>query len=219
MQSARIHDLLQLGPGERVILLRDAPASDEIARLIASLANTHGGTIVFGARSARAVGGVGDPQAALSRIAHAAERVRPSIVVEPQIAALDGHTLILLDVPQGRDAPYVGPDGGVLVRKGRWSIAAPPEQARELARRAIDNAMLIPLVDRDSGQRLQAKNATASIDIEHLLDKLERLIVANAELTGRLDRASAWRARLTDQAIGAALGFIVSVLVYLIGIN
>jgi predicted HTH transcriptional regulator len=219
MQSARIHDLLELGPGERIVFVRDAPAPDEIAALIASLANTQGGTIIVGAQRPQSITGVRDPQAALKRISQGADRVRPALVIDPQIATHDGKTLILLHVPQGYDTPYVGADGRVLVRNARRSVAATPQQAAELAQRAIENAALIPIFDRETTQRLQRKSVAATIDLDQIIDKLERLIVANAELTRRLDQANSWHARFMDQMIGAAMGFVVSILIYLIGLN
>ncbi len=219
MQSARIQDLLELGPGERVVFVRDVPAPDDVAALIASLANTRGGTIIFGAQRPASINGVRDPQTALSRISQGVDRIRPALVIEPQITTHAGKTLIVLDVPQGLDTPYIGPDGRVLVRDAHGSVAATPQQAAELAQRAMRNAALIPLFDPETTQRLQRKTVSATIDLDQIIDKLERLIVANAELTRRLDQANSWQARITDQIIGAALGFVVSIVIYLIGLN
>ncbi|HEX6291803.1 MAG TPA: ATP-binding protein [Herpetosiphonaceae bacterium] len=215
METARIHDLIRLGPNERIIFERDAPTPEAIARLIASLANTHGGTILFGIDRRKAVVGLRNPQAALSKITRGAQLVTPPILIEPRSVELDGATLIALDVPQGTNAPYTAPDGRILVRAQRGSAPASDQQAAELARRAFTGALLMPLGEQ---RRLQAKNAPP-VDLEHILLKLEHLIIANAELTRKLDEANSWQSRMADQLIGAALGLIVSVALFYLGLG
>jgi len=215
MYSARIADLLRLGPGGYTLFVADVGAPGDIARLIAGLANSDGGTILFGAAASGRVTGIGDTRGALRRIAAAAQRVTPQLLLEPQLATLDGRSLIMLDVPRGADPPYVV-DGQLWVRGRKGVRAADPEQAADLARRALRSATLAPA---SSSGRLGAKGPL-SVDLEHILLKLERLIVANAELTRKLEAASSWRARVVDQLVGAVIGLTLSVLVfYLLGIG
>lgn len=214
MLAARIHDLIRLGSNERAVLVRDVPAPDAIARLIASLANTQGGTLLIGVRG-RSVVGLRNQQAALSAVAQAAQGITPALLLEPQIVELDGRELLLLDVPRGLDAPYTTRDGLVLVRRGARSVPASAGEAAELAQRALSAATFVPL----SG-RLQAKSAAPSVDLEQIMLKLERLIIANAELARKLDESNSWQSRLIDQLIGAGVGIIVSVvLFYVFGIG
>jgi hypothetical protein len=219
MHPARLQDLLRLGPDERIVFMRDLPTPARLARQIASLANTHGGTIVVGVDAHNAVVGVRDPQAALSVAARAAQQLQPPLLIEPGIVAADNKTVLLIDVPQGSDPPYTTADGQIMVRRGRSVVAAGAEHAADLARRALRGAALVPLAPPDATRRTQPKSATATVDLDHILLKLERLIIANAELTRKLDDANSWRARITDQVIGAVIGLLVSVVVYWIGIN
>lgn len=220
MQSAHIHDLIRLGPNERAIFTRDTPAPEHLAPLIASLANTQGGTILLGVRG-RSIVGLRDQQAALSSVAEAARQVLPALLLEPQIVTVDQRELLVLQVPRGQDPPYTSGDGRILVRRGRRSVAVDARQAAELAQRALSSAALVPLqtADMPTG-RLQAKSAAPTVDLEHILLKLERLIIANAELARKLDEANSWQSRLIDQLIGAGIGIIVSVvLFYVFGIG
>lgn len=215
MQAGGVEELLRRGADQRTVLLRRAPSPAAIAALIASLANSAGGTLIVGARGAGRVRGVGDVASALQRIAQGAALVQPPLIVEPHLLERDGRTLIVVEVPQGQDPPYLGPDGRILVRVGRRTVAATPAQALALARRGLQAARL---PNRDAA-RLHAKQAGLSVDLDQICDKLERLIVANAELTRRLDQANSWRGRVIDQAIGAVLGGGLSLLLYLFGLQ
>jgi hypothetical protein len=230
MSAARIHDLIRLGPNERAVFVHNTPAPETIARLIASLANTEGGVIVFGVRG-RSIVGLRDRQAALRSVAQAAQQVTPALLLEPQIIEADGQELLVLQTPRGLDAPYTTADGRILVRRGRHTVAADAQQAAELAQRALSSAALVSLPPGASPTgslppgapptgRLQPKSAAPSVDLEHILLKLERLIIANAELARKLDEANSWQSRLLDQVIGAGVGIIVSVvLFYVFGIG
>ena len=222
MQLARIDDLLRLGPNERIILEPDAQSPAAVARQIASLANTQGGTIVFGVHARRKPKGVRNTKATLRTISRALELITPTVLIEPEVISVDGEAVVLLDVPHGYDPPYTA-DGLVPVRHGAKTTSATSVEAAELATRAFHSAALIPLdsasVRRDT-QRLHPKSAAPTIDLEHIMLKLERLIIANAELARKLDAANSWQSRLTDQLLGAVLGLVVSTLVfYLLGIG
>lgn len=223
MHAARINDLLRLGPNERIIFEREARSPENIARHIASLANTHGGTIVIGVSDRRAITGVREPRASLAMVSKAAHLVNPAILLEPEVIDANSKQLVVLDVPQGYDTPYTTADGHIPVRSGAKTVFADDQQAAMLARRAITSAALVPIggTSTDSTtRRMQSKSAAATVDLDHVMLKLERLIIANADLARKLDQSNSWQSRLTDQLIGAVLGMIVSTLVlYLLGIG
>jgi hypothetical protein len=223
MHAARIDDLLRLGPNERIIFEREARSAENMARHIASLANTQGGTIAIGISERRAVTGVRDSQATLAAISRAAQLVNPAILLEPHIIDIDRKQIVVLDVPQGYDTPYTTSDGHIPIRNGATTAFADNQQAALLARRALSGATLVPMGGASADnptRRMQPKSATVTVDLDHIMLKLERLIIANADLARKLDQSNSWQSRLTDQLIGAILGMIVSTLVlYLLGIG
>ena len=220
MQSARTLDLLRLGPGDRVSLEAEVPSCEALAATIVGFANAAGGTLVIGATKRGKVVGVRDVRAATTTIARAAELISPQLLIEPYVAHVDGRDVVMVDVPRGADTPYATADGRIWVRTGKRLAIADAKQAAELAQRAINGATLVSLQGRTTG-RLQAKTAaTPAVDLEHIMLKLERLIMANAELARKLDDAGSWRARITDQFIGAVLGLGISWIVfYVLGIG
>lgn len=214
MHTARIADLLRLGPGGHALFVADVGASDDVARLIAGLANADGGTLVFGAETSGRVRGVGDVRGGLGRIAAGAQRVTPQLLLEPHLIKHAGRELIALDVQRGADPPYAV-DGQLWVRGRKGVHGADPEQAADLARRALRSATLVPAASAG-----RAAKGPVSVDLEHILLKLERLIVANAELTRKLEAANSWRSRMIDQVVGALIGLALSALMfYLLGIG
>lgn len=217
--NARIHDLIRQGPNERIIFAREGLSPRAVARLIASLANSAGGVILFGVRGRRIVG-LRDGRAVLATIARAAQLVMPALLIEPALVQINGRALVALDVPRGLDAPYLTADGQILVRRGPRSVPADAREAAGLAQRSIHAATLLPLSATAAPHRLQAKSAPPPVDLDHIMLKLERLILANAELARKLDASNSWQSRLIDQLIGVGLGIIASVvLFYLFGIS
>lgn len=221
MQLARIDDLLRIGPNERVIFERDTQSPEAVAQLIAGLANTDGGTVVFGITPRGTVKGLRDTQASLTTIGRASDKITPHLLLDPQLVTCDNKQLILLGVPQGHDAPYTTADGHIPIRMGKRSTTASAQQAGELARRAVRGAVLVPLRgEQGDSQRLVAKSVAPAVDLDHVILKLERLIIANADLARKLDDANSWKSRIADQLIGAVLGLLVSTAVfYLLGIG
>lgn len=219
MQSARTLDLLRLGPGARVHLESEVPPPQALAAAIVGFANAAGGTLVIGATKRGQVTGVRDARAAAGAVARAAQMINPQLLLEPYVAQVDGRDVVMVDVPRGADAPYASADGRIWVRNGKRLAIADARQAAELAQRAMQAATLLSLQERITG-RLHAKTAAPTVDLDHIMLKLERLIMANAELARKLDAAGSWRARITDQLIGAVLGLVISGLVfYLLGIG
>ncbi len=221
MQLARIDDLLRIGPNERIIFERDTQSPEAVAQLIAGLANTDGGTVVFGITPRGAVRGLRDHQASLTTIGRASDKITPRLLLDPQLVTRDNRQIILLEVPRGRDAPYTTADGHIPIRVGKRNTTASPRQAGELARRAVQGAVLVPLPgEQREAQRLVAKSVAPAVDLDHVILKLERLIIANADLARKLDDANSWKSRIADQLIGAVLGLLVSTAVfYLLGIG
>ncbi len=223
MHAARIDDLLRLGPSERVVFEREARSPNDIARHIASLANTHGGTIVVGVNDNRVVTGIRNSRASLAMVSKAAQLVSPTLMLDPQIVIADSKQIVVLDVPQGYDTPYTTAEGHIPVRNGAKTVFADDQQAAMLARRAFTSAAYVSIdgTSADSTtRRMQPKGTTATVDLDHIMLKLERLIIANAELARKLDQSNSWESRLTDQLVGAILGMIVSTLVlYVLGIG
>lgn len=220
MQFARTLDLLRLGPNERISFQRDVMSPERVAQVIAGFANAQGGTIIFGADKRGQIVGLSDVHKATGTIIRAAQLVSPDLLIEPYVVSVEDHQVMLLDVPRGADTPYTTADGRIWVRQGQRTTVASSRQAAELAQRAVASATFVPLAGSGSTGRLQAKSAAPAVDLDHIMLKLERLIIANAELAHKLDDANSWRSRLTDQVIGAVLGLAVSGFVfYVLGIG
>jgi|GEM_PF-6906977 len=217
--AMRIHELIHQTPNDRLLVERDVRSPLVVAELIAGLANTYGGLLIFGVDGQDVVGLRNTPRA-LAVLNRAIELVTPSLLIEPQVIDADGKNILVVDVPQGYNAPYLTTDGRILVLRDARLVPADAAHAAELAQRALTAATLMPLLVPSGSQRLQPKSTATTVDLEQILQKLERLIVANSDLTRKLDESSSWRSRLTDQLVGAVLGVVVSSIVwYVLGIG
>lgn len=118
----------------RTLELKEAPTRDarKYVKTAVAFSNTHGGKIVFGVSDDRRVVGVeGDPFAVRDRIVDTIENLCcPRVNLDSYVAEVDGRSVVVVEVPVGRDRPYYlrdeGIDRGVYVR-----IAASTRQAED----------------------------------------------------------------------------------------
>jgi ATP-dependent DNA helicase RecG len=127
--------LTALGKGRTETLdwLPGRASVDDIAALLAAMANTRGGILLLGigARGDRPVG-VDDVTAVIDRVLQAALLIEPPLIIPlPQSVRVQGVTLIVAQVPQGM--PYVyGIKGRYLARQASATIPLPPHILRRL---------------------------------------------------------------------------------------
>ncbi|MDI7275322.1 MAG: ATP-binding protein [Anaerolineae bacterium] len=120
--------LLAAGAGERVAILPAQAAMQQIARVLAALANTSGGAVFLDTKG-------DEPQereAATDRAIEAALSCDPPLILPlPQPVELDGRIFLLVAVPPG--LPHVYACGGTYwARQGASNVALGPRALREL---------------------------------------------------------------------------------------
>lgn len=116
------------------------PRSKSYARTVVAFANVRGGTLVFGVddKTCELVG-IPDGQVfqEMDAITNAImDSVEPQIIPEVTLRSVHGKSLILVEVPVGRQCPYFlkseGLEKGVYVRVGASTRHADLEWIREL---------------------------------------------------------------------------------------
>ena len=116
------------------------PRSKSYARTVVAFANARGGTLVFGVDDkTRELVGIPDEQVfqEMDAITNAImDSVEPQIIPEVTLRSVHGKSLILVEVPVGRQCPYFlkseGLEKGVYVRVGASTRHADLEWIREL---------------------------------------------------------------------------------------
>lgn len=133
---------------------------EKITQEIVALANTGGGTIVFGVNDQLRIEGVGDPEDVRDELVRLCrEQVAPPLTPFIEIVAFDsGRRVVALDV-EGRRRPYRTRDGRYFIRLG----AEKREASREELSALVDEARPLGM------ENMPAIGATlADIDEAHL---------------------------------------------------
>lgn len=115
MNQEELRALIENGENERLELKAAIPSSEEIARHIASFANTDGGMIVFGVKEPAQV--VGTNQHRVRAMTKAAEHY---LSAQPAVSVssfnLDGHPIVVAKVERSND--LIAASGGYYRRVG-----------------------------------------------------------------------------------------------------
>ena len=141
--TADIRSLLAGGENERVEFKRGLPRVPDLIRIVASLANTKGGYILIGVGEDGRVHGAPVDADALNRLALSLQgQVDPPIDVTISTRMVDDREIVLIEVPRGRDTPYVvGSTAEAYVRVGATTQPARHSDLQRLALEAQFNSV------------------------------------------------------------------------------
>ncbi len=135
MDLSEISRLFEQGQSETVAFeLENAPAT-HLAETFAALANSQGGTVFLGIEpQSETIKGVRDVEALREKALAAGLRCEPPLVLpRPQVAALDGKQVLVVEVPAGLPHAYAL-RGKYMERDGKKNRALGPRQLRQLLR-------------------------------------------------------------------------------------
>jgi predicted HTH transcriptional regulator len=121
-----LSELVSLPESESLEFKRTLRDRGMAARELSALANSGGGRIVIGVDDRTGLVGDPDPSRSKKLLQSAADELSPSLNVEVREATLDGHPLVIAEVPAPPEdqAPIIAPDGA-LVRRGRGGESVP----------------------------------------------------------------------------------------------
>jgi ATP-dependent DNA helicase RecG len=120
---------LSQGESKELVFVSTAQDTDRIAAHLVALLNSGGGTILLGVDPKGEVLGI--PSAARLKKQLATdlrERVSPKALFSVVNDAVGDREVITIEVPGGRDTPFVC-EGSVFLRKGKSTVAASAEAA------------------------------------------------------------------------------------------
>jgi predicted HTH transcriptional regulator len=187
-----LDQLLSAGESQTVEFKERIREPRMLARIIAAMANTAGGTILVGLREPREM--VGADVSELQRVYESAlRRVRPTPRTNLQFISVDGRQVGVIQTEKA--AQLVLTDDGALARVG--------ETVRPMEPTAI-GASLAKLL-----QQPMSEQTAFAEGIAHLTVRVE-------ELSNKVDRANSIRGQMRNYLIGGAIGAILGWLLALL---
>jgi len=124
---------LSEGDSEQVEL-KAAPKPEEIGRSVCAFLNTKGGTLLVGAGPGKVIGVKSPARWVETLQRHLAEKLSPQALWSIDVEDHEGRSVIVIDVPQGAEPPYVYEDE-IFVRAGASTQTASVRQITELIER------------------------------------------------------------------------------------
>lgn len=154
------------------------------ARLISAFANSRGGTLVVGVKEGGEIYGVDDPTRTQRLLEDAIERISPQVNIESEIATVDGKTILVVRIPQGRHSPYFI-DGQAFQRTG---------------------AAITSLTSSEIYNAIKERATT----LNDVLAEVKRLATIVEKQNSELAAAKNWRSKTPDMVLGGIIGALIS---------
>jgi ATP-dependent DNA helicase RecG len=132
MTSNLLRQLIASGESITMEFKLTPSAADTIGPVVCSFLNTQGGTLIIGVKENGQIVGVDSAgQKAAEIQSHLLEKISPKAAWSVNIDEVGGKALIVIDVPQGMESPYVY-DSRIFIRKGSKTVAAIGEDINAL---------------------------------------------------------------------------------------
>ncbi|SFI15352.1 ATP-binding protein [Planctomicrobium piriforme] len=159
--ESNLHQLLNKAETQHLEHISGSTGNESIAQTVCAFLNSGGGTLLVEAGTA--------PQAAKNRQTEIIESIRTAITPASLWSAVleqaGGEYLCVIDVPAGRDRPYVV-ENVIYLRRGAQTLKAGPDDIRDLVETSVGG-----------GERWERK-----VMVDGDLDRLdEELILTTAE--------------------------------------
>ena len=135
MKIEKLEKLLMLGEGHNVDFKSNCRNIDMIGRVVCSFLNTHGGYIVCGVGDKGKVIGIDGSDVTVQLLEkRIQEGLSPKALVSVQLQEAEGKSLIVIEVPAGKDIPYAFQDV-IYLRVGQATQKADVETIRDMVLR------------------------------------------------------------------------------------
>lgn len=137
MTGRDLQDLIAKGEGPRLEFRTGATQADMIAKIVCGFLNQDGGLLVLGIEDRNRVTGVADAESKLQQLqAELTSLISPNALWSGERVQFEGRDLVLIEVPDGQDKPYVVGGAIYIRREDRIVPANRDEITRLIQRRA-----------------------------------------------------------------------------------
>lgn len=124
MKNVLLKQIIEAGESERVEFKATVPAIDVIGQNVCAFLNAQGGTLLLGVEDDGNITGIKDAAQYIEKIKmELIDRITPRAPFSIQIEELNRKKIILIEVPQGMEKPYIHANR-IFVRRGSSSTVA-----------------------------------------------------------------------------------------------
>jgi ATP-dependent DNA helicase RecG len=135
MKSQDIQKLISNGENDQLEFKSGDVVSSVIAKALCAFLNTRGGLILLGIADNGKVVGVRDAQPLASRLKEALSKlITPSALWDIEYVPIEGQDVLVINVPEGQDQPYVA-EGAIYSRRGDRNVPATRDEISNLIQR------------------------------------------------------------------------------------
>jgi hypothetical protein len=132
---SEVQKAIQSGESQSIELKEDYPIAVDFKKTAAGMANSEGGTIIFGIdegiyATRREIRGVEDPESIISRVERRLREVQPEIDPEIWVEYPDNSPVVVVEIPAYQELPHAV-DGTFYIRKGTTTEYLHPQELRE----------------------------------------------------------------------------------------
>src|SRR5437763_10681627 len=130
--STYLQQLIATGESDRVEFKERAPDLGSVGRVVCSFLNSMGGTLIIGAKERGQVVGVENADSVAERLREGLpDHISPRAPWSVNVDRVDGKKLIVLEVPKGRETPYLF-ENAIFVPPGAATLPANREDITSL---------------------------------------------------------------------------------------
>lgn len=165
-----IQTLLEQGEGEHAEFRAALPSNAKVAECLTAFLNHKGGRLVIGATGGDKIRGVPNAEnAAKSLRTELGSLITPQALWTVETVEMDGKTLLVLEVGEGADKPYVA-GGAIYLRRGFRTVHATRDEIGDLIEHRTDSSarwerQLVPGAEfRDLDLDLVRETAQMAVD-------------------------------------------------------
>ncbi|ADB38316.1 MULTISPECIES: AlbA family DNA-binding domain-containing protein [Spirosoma] len=191
MTRNQLNDLIEQGEHTRLEFKRTLSSAHRIARTLAALANTSGGTLLIGVSDSGKIVGVASEFREMQKVEEATDRlVDPALSISYQTMAPDGRLVLVITIPESDDKPhYVMDESGKRTIYVRAKDKSVPTSKLIITPQMADRELLKSPMARTLIQYLRKNEFITS-------DKFGKLINISDYRAGKLLRQLAERGLL-----------------------
>lgn len=138
MTPIDLHKLIDQGEGERLEFKAGHPPPSKVAEIVCGFLNSTGGQLLLGVGDRGKIVGIEDAEKVARELnSELRNQISPSARWTVDRIPMEGTNILLIDVPEGQDKPYLT-EGAIYLRRGNKVVPAKRDDISRLIIRRVE---------------------------------------------------------------------------------